>query len=329
MGDVAISVPVIRALTDQYPGCKVTILSKPFFKPLFNSIPNVSFYAADVKEQHKGFSGLYRLYRELQKLEITHIADLHDVLRSKILRRFFAMNRTKIVSIDKGRAEKKALTRERNKVFRQLKPSSERYAGVFEKLGFSVDIREPVPVQKPVLSSSVLKITGKKNTSWIGVAPFAAFEGKVYPIHLMKQVIEQLSQHHVKIFLFGGGENEIFLLNEIEEAYENTCNMAGKLSFEAELDAIGNMDVMLSMDSGNAHLAAMQLVNTITVWGVTHPFAGFAPYHQPFDYSIVPDLEKFPKLPCSVYGNKVFKGYENVMESIPPQRIVDRILSVL
>ena len=63
-------------------------------------------------------------------------------------------------------------------------------------------------------------------------------------------------------------------------------NIAGKLSFKEELELIRSLDVMVSMDSGNAHLAAMQDVKTITLWGVTHPYAGFAPFHQPEDYCI-------------------------------------------
>ncbi|HBC05033.1 MAG TPA: ADP-heptose--LPS heptosyltransferase RfaF, partial [Aequorivita sp.] len=51
----------------------------------------------------------------------------------------------------------------------------------------------------------------------------------------------------------------------------------GKLTFEEELALISNLDLMLSMDSGNGHLAAMYGVPVVTLWGVTHPYAGFVP----------------------------------------------------
>ena len=88
MGDVAMSVPVIRAFAKQYPNCKITVVSKPFLRPLFDGIPNVSFFAAEVTKNHKGIMGLFRLFVELKKQKITHIADFHNVLRSKILRTF-------------------------------------------------------------------------------------------------------------------------------------------------------------------------------------------------------------------------------------------------
>ena len=328
MGDVAMTVPIIRALADQYPNVKITVLSKPFLRPLFNDIPNVSFYAAEVKGKHKGFSGLYRLFKELKKLNITHIADFHNVLRSKVLRSFFSFTAVQVACIDKGRAEKKALTREQNKIFKPLKTSVQRYADVLTKLGFQTSISDPKNIQRKDLTSSIRKVVGSKKSSWIGIAPFAAFKGKVYPLDLMKQVIQGLSKKH-SVLLFGGGSQEIEILTQIASEYPNTINIAGKLSFEEELILISYLDIMLSMDSGNAHLAAMQQVATVTLWGVTHPYAGFAPFGQPAEYCILPDLEKYPKIPCSIYGNKIFKGYEKVMETIDPQEVVGTVESIL
>ena len=67
MGDAAMTVPVLRALVLQHPEVKITVLSREFFSPFFEGIPNVSFYAADVKGRHKGFGGLLKLYNELRK----------------------------------------------------------------------------------------------------------------------------------------------------------------------------------------------------------------------------------------------------------------------
>jgi len=329
MGDVAMTVPVIRALTEKYPDCKITVLSKPFFKPLFDTIPQVSFFAAQVNTKHKGILGLLKLYRELKKEKITHVADFHNVLRSKILRALFIFDGKPSIFIDKGRAEKKALTRTKNKIFKQLKTSHQRYADVLNKLGFTLDLSNPTPINKIKLAEKITLYTGLKKDTWIGIAPFAAFKGKVYPLQLMEEVIEEMASKGFKIFLFGGGKREIEILNTLENIHDSIVNLAGKLSFKEELEVIGVLDVMVAMDSGNAHLAAMQQVKTITLWGVTHPYAGFAPFDQPDDYSVVSDLEKYPKIPCSIYGNKVANGYENVMETIAPTKVIEKIMYVL
>ncbi len=328
MGDVAMTVPVLKEVVKTYPTVQITVVSKPFFKPLFEIIPNVTFVSADVKDTHKGITGLFSLYKELKKSEITHVADLHNVLRSKIIRSFFKTNLIPIASINKGRAEKKELTKNAEKTIQQLKTTHQRYADVFATLGFPISLK-PIEKNQLELSEKTLSITGKKKNNWIGIAPFAAFEGKIYPFQLMKEVLLELSKLDCKIFLFGGGEQETKKLDELSNEIPKTVSIASKLNFKDELSLISNLDVMISMDSGNAHLSAMHGIDTITLWGVTHPHAGFAPYMQPKEYQILPDMETYNKLPCSIYGNKIFKGYENVMESIAPEKMVKKVIDVI
>lgn len=329
MGDVAMSVPVLRAFVKQHPTVKITFLSKPFLKPLFSDIENVSFYAAEVTGKHKGILGIYKLYKELKKLDITHVADLHNVLRSKILRTFFKISNLKISFIDKGRKEKRALTSTNHKIFKQLKTTHERYADVFRNLEYSLNLSNPDFPEKKPLSKNITEITGEKKHPWVGIAPFAQYDSKMYPMDLMEQVILQLSKNPIKILLFGGGAKEIKLLENLANTHKNTLNVAGKIKLKDELSLISHLDCMVSMDSGNAHFAAMFGINTFTLWGITHPFTGFAPFNQPFKNCILPDLKKYPNIPCSIYGNKVCPGYEDVMRTIKPEFVVKKILNTL
>ena len=326
MGDVAMTVPVLRAFVNQHPDVKITVVSRPFFKPFFDTIPSVSFFAFDEKERHKGFFGLLRLFQDLKRLDIDAFADLHNVLRAQIVRTLFALSGKKVAAVDKGRAEKKALTQPENKVFKQLSTMFERHVAVFNTLGFSIDLSNPNFPEKAVLSQEILNLIGTENKKWIGIAPFAQYDSKVYPLDLMQEVINRLSENQeYKILLFGGGKKEIELLNSLSANKENVIAMAGQLKFQQELQLISNLDVMLSMDSGNAHIAAMLGVKVITLWGATHPYAGFSPFNQPIENALVSNRTQFPKLPTSVYGNKKVEGYEEVMRTIT----VDSILKVL
>ncbi|MEO5775958.1 MAG: glycosyltransferase family 9 protein [Flavobacterium sp.] len=327
MGDVAMTVPVISAFVEQNPSAKITIVSRPFFKPFFDGIPNVDFFAVDVKGRHKGFPGLLKLYSDLKQLHIDAVADLHNVLRSQVIRTLFALSGKKVAFTDKGRAEKRALTRAENKIFKPIKSMVERHVDTFKKLGFSIDLSNPKFPEKAILSTEIIKITGEKaNQNWIGIAPFAQYASKVYPQDLMHQVINELaSDSNSKIFLFGGGNKEIEILNLFANGKENVINVAGKLKLQQELDLISNLNVMLSMDSGNAHMAAMLGIKVITLWGATHPFAGFAPFNQPLENCLVSDREKFPKLPTSVYGNKKVAGYQDAMRTISVESVVEKL----
>lgn len=330
MGDVAMTVPVLRALVVQHPDVKITMVSRPFFQPFFEGIPNVNFFGVDLKERHKGFIGLFRLFSDLRKLDIDLVADLHNVLRSKVVRSLFALSEKKVAATDKGRAEKKALTSLSNKVFAPVKPMVERHVDTIKQLGFSINLTNAQFPEKAILSEEIFSITGTKNQNWIGIAPFAQYESKVYPTDLMQQVIDGLAENKSqKIFLFGGGEKEIKLLNQLQNQNENVIVLAGKLKFKQEIMVISNLDIMLSMDSGNAHIAAMLGVKVITLWGATHPFAGFKPFNQPDDFCLISDREKFPLLPTSIYGNKKVEGYDNVMRSILPTQVIEKINSNL
>lgn len=324
MGDVAMSVPVLRAFCKAYPETKVTVLTRGFFKPFFRDLKNVTVYEADVKGKHKGILGLYKLSKELKTLNIDAIADLHNVLRSKILKLFLSSK--PCVQIDKGRAEKKALVK--GERFEQLKTTYQRYADVFEQLGFPLDLAKPEFPLKVNLSEALKEKIGAIKDGYIGIAPFAAFEGKAYDISKIKQVIMELSKSH-KILLFGGGKKEVDILEDIANQNENTVNLAGKLNLEQELDVISNLSCMIAMDSGNAHIAAMLGIEVITLWGVTHPYAGFYPFNQNSNNALLADRNAFPLIPTSIYGNKQPEGYEHAINTITVQSIVNKVIEIV
>lgn len=331
MGDVAMTVPVIRALVQQNQHVKVTVVSRPFFQPFFDEIPNVDFFAVDLNGRHKGTMGLFKLYADLKKLNINAVADLHNVLRSIVIRNLFALSGKKVAYSDKGRAEKKALTRAKNKIFEPVKSMVERHVETFKTLGFDIDLTQPNFPEKAQLTEAVFKVSGEKgNMHWIGIAPFAQYESKVYPFDLMQEVIVELAKNTFhKIFLFGGGKKETEQLQALSTNLDNVIVVAGKLKLQQELQLISNLDVMLSMDSGNSHIAAMLGVKVVTLWGATHPYAGFKPFNQPLENCLTADREKYPLLPTSVYGNKIVPGYEDAMRTISVAAVVAKINSNL
>jgi ADP-heptose:LPS heptosyltransferase len=330
MGDVAMTVPVVRALANQYPELEITVISRPFFQPFFNGIPNLHFFPFDEKERHKGIVGLWRLFQDLKAFNIDAFADLHNVLRSKVMRTLFALSGKKVAFVDKGRVEKKALTRAENKIFQPLTTMFERHQLVLECLGFPIDLSRPQFPVKAEISQPELATIVSQNNRLIGIAPFAQYDSKVYPLDLMQKVIDALASHkNSTIFLFGGGQKEKEQLQSLVGNKTNVLNMAGKIPFQEELNLISNLDLMLSMDSGNGHIDAMLGIPVVTLWGATHPYAGFLPFNQTLDNALVSDRNQYPNLPTSVYGNKRVVGYENAMRTILPEQVVARIEEVL
>lgn len=303
MGDVAMTVPVINLLAQQHSDVKITILTRQRFVPFYQWMPkNVKVKGINL-DDYKGLPGLHRLYRHLRPLNIDAVADLHDVLRTKVLRALFRMHGTRVAVIDKGRAEKKALIGKGIDVD-PLKPMVQRYADTFEELGLHVDITSKSCITIP--ASELSKITSlvgekKKGECWVGIAPFAAHEQKIYPLEKMQRVAQTLAEQGCRVFLFGAGKKESDILSSWEEkGIESVCGKLGGLTNEIIL--MSQLNCMLAMDSANMHIAAMIGTPVVSIWGATHPKAGFTPWAQPEENII--HIEGMPCRPCSIYGNK-------------------------
>ena len=324
LGDIAMTVPIVHDLAMQYPDLDITMLSREMAKPLFEIMPkNVHFFGADLKGQHKGLLGLCRLWRDAHLSDFDYIADFHGVLRTWWLRTEGCLHRKKVAKIDKGRKGKMALTRQKNKVFVQQATSFERYAKVLEQLGF------PIKPQFVKLDYSSFCETQKPdNETWVGIAPFAKHEAKVYPMKKMELVIKALSERkNTTAFLFGGGTAENKQIESLCGKYNNVRPAKSQQGLKGELAMMSQLNVMLSMDSANMHLASLVGTRVVSIWGGTHPYAGFLGWNQKESDCVQLDL---PCRPCSVYGNKpCFRGDYACMNGIMPESIIEKLSSYL
>ncbi len=330
LGDVAMLVPVLYSVAKYYPGDDFFLLTKSPLIPIFENRPsNINVIPVFSKDKHKGILGLWNLLMQLSHEKIDVVADMHNVLRSQQIRRFFRLKGKKVAHIDKGRCEKKKLTRRYNKIFRPLETSIERYHDVFRSLGYEFPLDFRSIFEYGDRDFKLIEPTlGPKTCTWIGIAPFAKHRGKLYPLEKIEEVIQKLSEKSgVKIFLFGGKEEKSYL--EIwARKYKNVTSVAGHFSFSSELLLMSYLDVMLTMDSGNMHLASLVGIPVVSVWGATHVFAGFYGYGQKLENIV--EIEDLNCRPCSVFGNKpCFRKDYACLEMIPPEKIVNRIEKVL
>ena len=335
LGDVAMAVPVVWAVATQYPDIRITVLSKAFARTLFEDLaPNVNFMEADLKKEYHGVKGLNALYRRLVAKQFTKVADLHSVLRSDYLRMRFNLGRYRVEHINKHRHQRRQLTSYKHKVKKPLPSSFENYAEVCARLGYPVDIKKFHSIFPPEGGNQNLlpAVIGPRKSfeQWIGIAPFAAHEGKVYPPRLMEQVIFQLIQKYenIRIFFFGKGEEEDKYF-QLWCAQYRQCLYVSKHceTMYQELILMSHLDAMISMDSANMHLASLTGIPVVSVWGATHPMAGFLGFNNNKDNIIQLDLDCRP---CSIFGNKPCqRGDYACLQNIPPERIVERITSII
>ena len=330
IGDVAMTVPVIYSAAHANPDDSFTVLTQAFLMPVFMNRPrNVQVIGINTKTTEKSLAGLLRFASALVKYDFDTVLDLHDVLRTMIIRSLFRLYGKKVFVVDKARKDRASLTAKDNKSFKPLRPVIERYADVFRNAGLSytesfISLYEG---QEPDLSAMEPE-TGVKTGKWIGIAPFAKHQGKIYPIDRMEQVVAKLSeQEDITIFLFGGRGYEEAVLEEWAFEHPRVKSVVGKYSLDNELALIGRLDLLLCMDSANMHFASLVGTRVLSIWGATHPYAGFYGYHQSSDDCIQQELSCRP---CSVFGQKpCFRGDWACMMQISPEMVVDKVLIAL
>ena len=90
---------------------------------------------------------------------------------------------------------------------------------------------------------------------------------------------------------------------------------------------MSHLQVMISMDSANMHLASLVNTPVVSIWGATHPYAGFMGWNQRYENAAQVELDCRP---CSIYGNKpCLRGDYACLKNISPEQIISKVESLL
>ncbi len=324
LGDVAMCIPVIYSLAGSYPDMEIKVLTHPFFARLFVNAPaNISFILVDWKGKHRGIRGIFRIFKELQICYIDCVADLHNVPRSWVIDAYFLLKGAPVRMVNKQRRKRKELIgSEKEKVGQRN--YVHRFADVFHQLQLPVKTDFTSLFSFEELNNARLSILQPDDGNYfIGIAPFARYETKTYPLPLMEKVIRCLHEKGYHLFLFGSQGKEQSILKAWELKYKSCIALPGLLTIREELLLMGHLDVILTMDSANMHLASLVHTPVVSVWGSTTPACGFLGWKQSEENAICLHL---PCQPCSISGKeKCTLLHFSCMMSITPEEICNRI----
>lgn len=338
MGDVLLLVPVLRALTAVYTDVQVTVVTRPRFASFFQNLPGVQVFEADVDYAYQGIFGTRDLFRKLiRRDDYDLVLDLHDHIRTVLLRSLFKLFGVDVIVFNKGRGEKKALIKKDNKTLTPLMHTTERYRQAFLKAGFQFDLLPPPSLvsDEPTRAHVQSWLQGQhlnKNEKWVGIAPFAMHETKIWPVSNYASLMEKIiAAKPVKFFLFGGSDKEISFFDKLVKTFPGQCvKVAGQLKIKDEIALMPYLDLMVCVDSSNMHLAALCGTPLLSIWGGTHPFAGFGPYQANEDSIVQIPLKELPCRPCSVYGKATcYLGDFPCLTRISVDMLADKIIQRL
>lgn len=329
MGDVALTVPVLRGLN---PGDKkFLVLTRPVFEKFFFGIDNTETYTVDLKGRHRGLAGLFRLANEISRnFNVVSVIDLHSVMRSWVLGFLLSVRGSVVYRIKKGRREKKAFVK--THTAGDLPHTTQRYRDVFIKAGIeaggliipSFHTGEDAAHE----AGSLMQEVAGSGTLAIGISPFAMHSTKSWDTRKILALMKLLDREKDVFFFLFGGKEEAGRLAELYGEFKNSYIVAGRHNMSAELALVSRLGFMVSMDSANMHLAALSGTRTVSIWGATHPAMGFAPAGGQKHIIIQTPGSELGCRPCSVYGARpcIRKDVKNkCLEMISPERVVSEI----
>jgi ADP-heptose:LPS heptosyltransferase len=335
MGDVVLLVPVVRSFVSTFPDVEVTVVTRPKFASFFTDIDRVIPFPADVDHTYNGVFGMRDLFKKLlKKASYDVVLDMHDHVRTIMLRNLFKLFAGKVITFDKGRKEKKAISRKDNKATTPLIHTVERYRLAFEKAGYSFPILPPPyfvlkETFKEETTEWLIQKEISKDVKWIGIAPFARHTTKIWPLNNYAEVIERLiGKVQAKLFLFGAGTAEIEFFASLQQKFpSHVVTVAGELKLKQELALIEMLDLMLCVDSSNMHLAALMGIPLVSIWGGTHTDVGFGPYGRGEESIVQISRNELTCRPCSVYGREsCLRGDFACLTWITPEEVTNEII---
>jgi ADP-heptose:LPS heptosyltransferase len=335
LGDVALVVPVLRSVLESNPNTRLLMLSRQEYAGLFDGIERLEFIGIDLKKRHAGLLGIFRIFNMLRKTQrVDVVADLHGVLRTYLLRFLLLLIKKPSAGIEKGRIEKHLLTRKENKVFRPLDHTTDRYKKVFQKLGLLVAdyelSSEGIAFEDPIPTAATSRAgrTAAEQPFSIGFAPFAKHATKMFNLDRFKEIIRHFDQPQFRLYLFGGQGAEKLLMEQWTKEFTQVVATPSFASLKEELELMHTLDVVVSMDSANMHLASLAGVPVVSLWGPTHPHAGFYGYNQ--DPRNAVQVNGLTCRPCSVFGGRsCWRGDHACMEQIAVEDVVEKINRLL
>lgn len=329
LGDIAMVWPALVAAAMKHPERNYYLLTSPMWEDVAR--PKNMHVVPYYRHRYSGARGFMRLMAELRKIHPTQIIDLHNVLRSWLIDLAFRLQGVPVSMVSKQRSERKRILHHEA----EATPFTQRYA---EMLGISVnddendddddneDENDNAEASDPALHNS---------SRSIGIAPFARYTTKTYPLEKMKEVVRLLAERGMQPAPSGEGWEEIYLFGsrgEQAEVLQGWVDELGigqqakvvpmmNLTLADELALMSRLNLMLSMDSANGHLAAMMRTPVLTIWGGTTPACGFTPWHSRQNRSLLLNL---PCQPCSIAGSKECPlGHMNCLRQISPEQIVN------
>lgn len=307
MGDIVLTTPLIRALAERFPEAELHYLTRPTYRSLLEYHPLLT-------EVHT-----WPPSQTLQALRWEGILDLQKNLRTLPLR--WRLSYKKYATFPKENWRKWWMVRRGRP--QPLRHIVLRYAEALRTWGIAPEQMGPLEVHIPAhIQQKVSAELSALPRPWLAVGLGGTYGTKKWPISYFQELLQKLGW---PVVLLGGAAERAEAEAIAQALPQPTLLTAGRYSLLETAAVIAQATLLLTHDTGTAHLGAAFQVPTIVLWGNTVPELGMSPWQT---ISLAIEAQNLPCRPCSKLGfARCPKGHHDCMRSLTPDFVLARLHS--
>lgn len=330
LGDLILSIPFLRRVKKLAPEQKLILVCKKGLGTFLQYQGLIDGFC----EISKGNRNSYKEARaHLIQFEITNLFCIHRSVRSTLLSgQLKAKNKIGFRSLLGFLIFNKNVRYEYQwpdavRKFRLLQSLDTEVAAAFVNQDFSELNRANEKGEMPLVPKLFsFKPTSKKSkTGQVCLFPGSVWATKRWTEEGFTEVARHLVQKGFKVLLLGGPD-ERSLCDSIAKQVPEVEVFAGKLSIQQSIDKVGESELVIANDSAATHMAALQSVKALTLFGPTTLDLGFRPWS---DLARVVQIDLDCR-PCGAHGHQQCPlGHHHCMKWIKPEVVIQQALTIL
>lgn len=333
MGDVLMTTPALRALKQSIPGCDITLLTSPGGEAVSRFIPEIDHVIAYAAPWMKSSTGIDRaadadmigmLARRRFDAAVIFTVYSQNPLPAAMLCYFAGIplrlahcreNPYRLLS-DWVR-ETEPQEHVRHEVRRQL--------DLVATIGAETnDERMSLRIPSAATAWTIDRLQSSgidPGGTWIAMHPGATAASRRYPPHHWREVARTLRASLDCPLVFTGSADEAPLIDEIRTGLSGTLSLAGKLDLGQLAALIALAPVLVSNNTGPAHIAAAVDTPVVDLYALTNP------QHTPWK---VPSRVLFRDVPCRYcYKSVCPQGHNLCLSGVAPAETVQATIELL
>ena len=329
IGDVCHTLAVVQAIQRQYPDAEITWIIAKTEAMLMQDLPNVKLVPFDKKS---GWKGIFTIWKQLAHKRFDFLLNMQTAFRASILS--LGIKADKKMGFNKDRAREMQWLFTNQKVEQTTSPHVLDGQMMFAKAIGVTDLTQkwqlPIPAEMVEKAKQWLDPMRKN----VVISPCSSKAEKDWLIERYADIANWLIAQNINVILVGSpAKRELEMTACIQQLASNVQNLVGKTSLKELAALLKLADLVISPDTGSAHIASIQGTPVIGLYAIHNP-RRTAPYNDQQNVISVYDEavqdyygKSWQALPWATKAKS--KTGENLMARISVESVKQKVVEIL